>query len=89
MGGELIVALSGSGSKSCDGLTVYPAQTEHHQGKGNDTDKNGNEIQTIPVKILDNVSAVSLGWYRGAAIKNDGSLWVWGESSFWEGVEPD
>ena len=59
------------------------------EGKGNDTDKNGNEIQTIPVKILDNVSAVSLGWYRGAAIKNDGSLWVWGESSFWEGVEPD
>ena len=48
MGGELIVALSGSGSKSCDGLTVYPAQTEHHQGKGNDT-AGGESQQQAPV----------------------------------------
>ncbi len=35
------------------------------------------EIET-PVKIMDNVASVSLGQYHSAAIKNDGSLWMWG-----------
>ncbi len=35
-------------------------------------------IQTVPVKILDNVAAISGGVEMGAAIKTDGTLWTWG-----------
>ena len=36
--------------------------------------------QTVPVKVLDNVAAVSCGYVCTAAIKTDGSLWMWGEN---------
>ena len=35
-------------------------------------------IQTVPRKILDGVSSVSLGGTCNLALKTDGSLWVWG-----------
>ena len=39
-----------------------------------------NEIQTEPVKIMDNVQYVSLGMLFSAAITKDGSLYMWGEN---------
>ena len=32
----------------------------------------------IPIKIMDSVSAVSMGVWNAMAIKTDGSLWAWG-----------
>ena len=39
-------------------------------------------IQTRPVKVMDSVQAVSLGGQFALAIKNDGSLWAWGDNNF-------
>ncbi len=33
------------------------------------------------LKILDNVSSVSLGWDQCLAVQNDGAVWVWGDNS--------
>lgn len=38
--------------------------------------------QTIPIKIMDNVSFVSCGLGHTAAIKTDSSLWIWGWNSY-------
>ncbi len=38
--------------------------------------------QTTPVKLLDDVVAVSCGYGFVAAIKTDGSLWMWGENYY-------
>ena len=50
-------------------------------GVGNDNYGNGNSpypIQTVPVKVMDDVAAVSCASFNTAAIKTDGSLWTWG-----------
>lgn len=43
---------------------------------------NGRLVQMEPVKVLDHVAAVSCGFDNTAAIRTDGSLWVWGVSEF-------
>lgn len=34
----------------------------------------------VPAKIMDGVTAISLGWCHAAAIKEDGTLWMWGSN---------
>ena len=45
---------------------------------GNKENDYGDSCQTTPVKMLDNVTAVSCGNWHTAAIRTDGSLWMWG-----------
>ena len=47
-------------------------------GAGNAQDEDYGTYQTMPVKVLDNVAAVSCGGSHAAAVKNDGTLWWWG-----------
>ena len=50
-------------------------------GKGKDF--NGWSIfQETPLKIMDDVTAVSCAIIHAAAIKTDGSLWAWGNTSY-------
>ena len=37
-------------------------------------------IQTVPVKVMDNVAFVSCGHSHAAAIQANGSLWIWGSN---------
>ena len=38
--------------------------------------------QTTPIKVLENVTSVSLGANHTAAIQTDGSLWMWGSNYY-------
>ena len=40
------------------------------------------EIDVVPTKIMENVATVSLGRNFSAAIKNDDSLWIWGNNTY-------
>ena len=53
-------------------------------GEGNVANSDRNIIQTVPVKIMDDVVAISCGTRHAGAIKEDGSLWMWGNTTFGE-----
>ena len=38
-------------------------------------------VQTVPVKIMDNVAQVSIGEWHVMALKKDGTLWAWGRNN--------
>ena len=66
------------------GLNVYGELS--NGGGGNAEDPIfGHPIQTVPVKVLDNVTAVSCGYGHTAAIRTDGTLWMWGFND-WGGL---
>lgn len=47
---------------------------------GNDTQDENVHIQTSPIKIMKNVKSIGLGENAVAVIKEDKSLWLWGEN---------
>jgi len=47
---------------------------------GNAADKYGDQIQTVPVKVMDGIKAISAGGSNSLAVKTDGSLWAWGSA---------
>ncbi len=49
---------------------------------GNSTNDEGLPIQTVPIKAMDNVAAVSCGDAYTAAIQTDDSLWMWGHNYY-------
>lgn len=49
---------------------------------GNDKKYDGGAVQTVPVKVMDDVAMVSCGADYTACVKTDGSLWMWG-SNYW------
>ena len=49
-------------------------------GGGGNASYNSMTCQTVPVKVLGNVAAVSCGSDHTAAIKTDGTLWTWGNN---------
>lgn len=78
-GYEHVAALKKDGS-----LWMWGLNSDGRLGIG----LNGNAVtsydepyQTVPVKVMDNVAAVSCGDYHTAAIKTDGTLWTWGSNS--------
>ena len=52
----------------------------YHGNVGVEHVTNGSTI-TEPVKVLDNVKAVSLGFGYSFAVKNDNTLWAWGNNN--------
>jgi Alpha-tubulin suppressor and related RCC1 domain-containing proteins len=43
-----------------------------------------NTKESLPIKIMEDVSDVCTGGYHTLALKTDGSLWAWGSNSFGE-----
>ena len=76
-GSEHIAALRGDGS-----LWLWGSNQRGQLGTGG-TGNAGtypSDYQTVPVKITDDVKLMRCGPDHMAAIKTDGSLWMWGDN---------
>ncbi|MBQ9932755.1 MAG: hypothetical protein IJO69_02845 [Ruminiclostridium sp.] len=84
MGEAGTIAVSGSLSAAVDeNGTLYTWGLNNYGQLGSDNqanaeDENGTPYQTVPLAVLEDVKAVALGDFHGAAIKEDGTLWTWG-----------
>jgi len=78
-GGDHTAAIKTDGSLWTWGKNEYGGLG--NGGGSNATDKYGVPYQTVPVKVMDNVAAVSCGSRHTAAVKTDGSLWMWGATA--------
>ncbi len=47
---------------------------------GNGANEECLNVEGRPVKVLENVQSVSLGWYHSAAVTKDGALYMWGRN---------
>ena len=54
----------------------------NYYGQLGDGTSGSDNNKTTPVKIMDNVAQVAAGEYSTFAIKEDGSLWAWGNNSY-------
>lgn len=82
-----VVAVSTDGSttgviKTDGSLWLWGLNESHQLGNDewNTTNNNYRVCQTVPTKVLDSVAAVSVN-ETVAAIKKDGTLWVWGSNT--------
>ncbi|MCL2698734.1 MAG: hypothetical protein FWE68_00305, partial [Defluviitaleaceae bacterium] len=62
--------------KTDGSLWAWGRNTSGELGDGTTTNS------PAPVKVMDDVTAVSTGWSHTMAIKTDGSLWAWGHNEF-------
>ena len=62
--------------KSDGSLWAWGSNSQGQLGDGTTTDRH------TPIKIMDDVTAVSAGVSHSLAIKNDGSLWAWGLNKY-------
>lgn len=70
-----------SAAITTDGSLYMWGFNEHGQlGDGTTTDS------SVPVKIMENVQSVSLGWDCSAAITEEGSLYIWGCANYDNGM---
>ena len=73
------VSLGGAQSDQFSAAITEDGSLYMWGGNGNGELGNGTKANSsVPVKIMDNVKAVSLGGYHSAAITEDGSLYTWG-----------
>ena len=69
--------------KTDGSLWTWGENSAGQLGNGGEADYDsgwGWKEQTVPVKIMDDVTAVSVGESNVAAVKTDGSLWMWGSN---------
>ncbi len=83
LGGDTSSAIKADGSLWMWGVCDYGVEgmgnTRAETSRANSAP--GELIQTVPFKVMDDVVAVSCGGDSTAAIKTDGSLWMWGDNS--------
>lgn len=69
--------------KTDGSLWMWGVNNAGQLGNGGGSNAEGDwgfACQTVPVKIMDDVASVSCGGQIRAAVKTDGSLWMWGHS---------
>lgn len=75
------ISLGGShnGAVTRDG-TLYMWGYNDYGQVGNGTNEEGLWFEIKPVKVLENVQSVSLGWEHSGAVTKDGVLYMWGKN---------